>query len=109
MPTGPFDEGWLRWVWGISPKGEFFRPQIAVRLVMGCWQGGRRSLVVGSLMVSSGPGMVAVSSGSYGQDAWMSVVGLQARDVSDLDGSVPRMPIVIGLAALQSERLLGFA
>jgi hypothetical protein len=53
--------------------------------------------------------MVAGSDGSFGKDAWMSVEGLQATDVSGLDDGVPRIPIVIGMLALQSERLVGFA
>jgi hypothetical protein len=39
----------------------------------------------------------------------MEVVGLQAMDASGLDGGMPRIPMVVGLAALQSERLVGFA
>lgn len=94
---------------GFLRRGNFFRPLIGVRLAMGCWQGGRRSLVVGSLTALSVPGMVALSSGFWGRDAWVEVVGLQAMDVSDLDGGMPRIPMVVGLAALQSERLVGFA
>lgn len=48
-------------------------------------------------------------SGSFVQDAWVKVVGLQAMDALGLDVGVLRIPMVDGMAALQSERLVGFA
>jgi hypothetical protein len=62
-PTGPFDEGWSRWVWGISPEGEFFQALDWVDKgaagawwlkAYGYWVAGR---------------LVAMSDGSAGQDA----------------------------------------
>lgn len=94
--------------------GDFSSEGISSGHRWGCalsWDVGRgpREPGVGSLVVSTGPGMVAGSDGSFGKDAWMSVEGLQATDVSGLDDGVPRIPMVIGMLALQSERLVGFA